>query len=156
MNYLNESGLSQQIIKENIEKNIIEELLSALISTTLLELEIEKLNLSMTEAVLIHKIKNNKNFQDQDGVFKRTLYEKFLLTNNSSAPMFEINLKNKELQKQLFTYISGGTKTPRFLINKFYKEKNKKLVITYINLNTFYKKNEAFKTRLYRLFLCKY
>ena len=144
MNYLNESGLSQQIIKENIEKNIIEELLSALISTTLLELEIEKLNLSMTEAVLIHKIKNNKNFQDQDGVFKRTLYEKFLLTNNSSAPMFEINLKNKELQKQLFTYISGGTKTPRFLINKFYKEKNKKLVITYINLNTFYKKNEAF------------
>ena len=144
MNYLNESGLSQQIIKENIEKNIIEELLSALISTTLLELEIEKLNLSMTEAVLIHKIKNNKNFQDQDGVFKRTLYEKFLLTNNSSAPMFEINLKNKELQKQLFTYISGGTKTPRFLINKFYKEKNKKLVITYINLNKFYKKNEAF------------
>ena len=76
--------------------------------------------------------------------FKELLYEKFLLTNSSSAPMFEIRLKNNELQKQLFTYISGGTKTPEFLINKFYKENNKKLDIEYIDLNTFYKKNEMF------------
>ena len=144
MDYLNESGLSQQVIKENIDKNIIEELLSTLVSTTLLDLEIEELNLSITEDVLIRKIKNNKNFQDENGLFQRTLYEKFLLTNNSSAPMFEIRLKNNELQKQLFTYISGGTKTPEFLINKFYKENNKKLDIEYIDLNIFYKKNEMF------------
>ena len=144
MDYLNESGLSQQVIKENIDKNIIEELLSTLVSTTLLDLEIEELNLSITEDVLIRKIKNNKNFQDENGLFQRTLYEKFLLTNSSSAPMFEIRLKNNELQKQLFTYISGGTKTPEFLINKFYKENNKKLDIEYIDLNTFYKKNEMF------------
>jgi len=144
MDYLNESGLSQKVIKENIDKNIIEELLSTLVSTTLLNLEIEELNLSITEDVLIKKIKNNKNFHDENGLFKRTLYEKFLLTNNSSAPMFEIRLKNNELQKQLFTYISGGTKTPEFLINKFYKENNKKLDIEYIDLNIFYKKNEMF------------
>ena len=144
MDYLNESGLSQKVIKENIDKNIIEELLSTLVSTTLLDLEIEELNLSITEDVLIKKIKNNKNFHDENGLFQRTLYEKFLLTNNSSAPMFEIRLKNNELQKQLFTYISGGTKTPEFLINKFYKENNKKLDIEYINLNIFYKKKEMF------------
>ena len=144
MDYLNESGLSQKVIKENIDKNIIEELLSTLVSTTLLDLEIEELNLSITEDVLIKKIKNNKNFHDENGLFKRTLYEKFLLTNNSSAPMFEIRLKNNELQKQLFTYISGGTKTPEFLINKFYKENNKKIDIEYIDLNIFYKKNEMF------------
>jgi peptidyl-prolyl cis-trans isomerase D len=57
MNYLNESGLSQQVIKENIDKNIIEELLSTLVSTTLLDLEIEELDLSITEDVLIKKIK---------------------------------------------------------------------------------------------------
>ena len=144
MDYLNKSGLSQQVIKDNIDKNIIEELLSTLISTTLLSLEIEELNLSMTEKVLIEKIKNNKNFQDEKGTFKRTLYEKFLLTNNTSAPIFETKLKNKELQKQLFTYISGGTKSPEFMVNKFYKEKNKKLNIDYINLDIFYKKTETF------------
>jgi peptidyl-prolyl cis-trans isomerase D len=144
MDYLNASGLSQQVMKENINKNIIEELLSTLVSTTILDLEIEELNLSITEDVLIRKIKNNKNFQDEKGLFQRRLYEKFLLTNNSSASMFEVRLKNNDLQKQLFTYISGGTKTPEFLINKFYKENNKKLDIEYIDLSKFYKKNEMF------------
>jgi peptidyl-prolyl cis-trans isomerase D len=144
MDYLNESGLSQQVIKENINNNIIEELLSTLVSTTLLDLEIKELDLSMTEDIIIKKIKSNKNFQDENGLFKRTLYEKFLLTNNSSAPMFETRLKNNELQKQLFTYISGGIKSPEFLVNKFYKERNKKLDISYINLDIFYKKSEKF------------
>ena len=144
MDYLNKTGLSQKVIKDNIDKNIIEELLSTMISTKLLSFEIKELNLSMTEEILIERIKNNKNFQDESGVFKRTLYEKFLLTNNSSAPIFETKLKNNELQKQLFTYISGGTKSPTFMVNKFYKEKNKKLDIDYINLNKFYKKAEVF------------
>ena len=147
MDYLNKSGLSQQVLKDNIDKNIIEELLSTLISTTLLGLEIDELDLSMTEEVLIERIKSNKNFQDENGIFKRTLYEKFLLTNNSSAPIFETKLKNNELQKQLFTYISGGTKSPEFMINKFYKENNKKLDIDYINLNIFYKKTETFTNK---------
>ena len=153
MDYLNESGLSQQVIKENINKNIIEELLSTLISTTLLDLEIEELDLTMTDDVIIKKIKSNKNFQDENGSFKRTLYEKFLLTNNSSAPMFEIRLKNNELQKQLFTYISGGTKSPEFFIDKFYKEKNKKLDINYINLDMFYKQTEKFTDSEIKLFV---
>ena len=78
MDYLNESGLSQQVIKENIDKNIIEEILSTLVSTTLLDLEIEDHNLSITEEVLIRKIKNNKNFKDENGLFQKTWYEKFL------------------------------------------------------------------------------
>ena len=153
MDYLNKSGLSQQIIKNNIDKDIIEELLSTLISTTLLNLEIEELDLSMTKDVLIEKIRNNKNFQDEKNVFKRTLYEKFLLTNNTSAPIFENKLKNNELQKQLFTYISGGIKSPLFMVNKFYIENNKKLDIDYINLNVFYKKIEEFTDKEIKKFV---
>ena len=153
MDYLNKTGLSQQVIKDNIDKNIIEELLSTLISTTLLGLEVEGLDLSMTKKVLVEKIKSNKNFHDEKGVFRRTLYEKFLLTNNSSAQIFETQLKNKELQKQLFTYISGGTKSPKFMVNKFYKEKNKKLDIDYINLDTLYKKNEIFTDKEMKTFI---
>jgi peptidyl-prolyl cis-trans isomerase D len=142
MNYLNESGLSQEVIKENIEKNIIEELLSGLVSTTLLQLEIKDLDLVMSKDILIERIKKNKNFQDENSIFKRTLYEKFLLTNGMSAPMYEIKLRNNALQKELFTYISGGAKSPKFLVNKHFIEKNKKLDINYISLNKFYKKAE--------------
>ena len=144
MDYLNQSGLSQKVIKENIDKNILEELLSALVSTTLLDLEIKDLNLMISEETLIKKIKKNKNFQDESGNFKRTLYEKFLLTNSTNVTMFEIRLKNNELQKQLFTYISGGAESPSFLINKFYKKQNRKLDIDYINLDQFYKQKDKF------------
>jgi len=144
MAYLNQSGLSQQVIKENIDKDILEELLSALVSTVLLNLEIKDLSLKMSEETLIKIIKKNKSFQDENGVFQRTLYEKFLLTNNYTATMFETRLKNNELQKQLFTYISGGAKSPKFMVNKYYKQKNKKLDISYINLDKFYKKVDQF------------
>ena len=153
MDYLNKSGLSQQVIKDNLNKNILEELLSTLVSTTLLKREIEELNLFMEKGILAERIKNNKNFQDNNKEFQRTLYEKFLLTNNSSASIFETRLKDNELQKQLFTYISGGTKSPEFMINKFYKENNKKLDIEYINLEIFYKKTETFTDNEIKFFI---
>jgi|TARA_B110000259_G_scaffold179797_1_gene219711 peptidyl-prolyl cis-trans isomerase D len=153
MDYLNQSGLSQQVIKENIDKNIIEELLSSLVSMTLLELEIKNLNLSLSEDILVQKIKKNKNFHDEKGIFQRTLYEKFLLTNNMNAPIYENKLKNNTLQKELFSYISGGAKSPKFMVNKFYREKNRKLNINFINLNKFYKKNNEFTSQEIQIFL---
>ena len=153
MTYLNQSGLSQQVIKDNIDKNIIEELLSSLISMTLLELEIKDLKLFVSEDILVEKIKKNKNFIDKNNKFQRTLYEKFLLTNNINAPMYEIKLKNNALQKELFTYISGGAKSPKFLIDKYYREKNKKLEINYIKLNNFYKKINEFTDQEIKIFL---
>ena len=153
MNYLNNSGLSQQVIRANIDKNILEELLSTLVSTTLLNLEIKDLNLVMSGDVLIEKIKKNRNFHNKDGKFQRTLYEKFLLTNNTSAPVYERKLKNNALQKQLFTYISGGAKSPNFLINKYYKENNSKLNIDYIDLNKFYKAIDKFTDKEIQYFI---
>ena len=153
MDYLNQSGLSQQVIKENIDKNILEELLSTLVSTTLLQLEIKDLNLTISESALIERIKKNKNFQDENEKFQRTLYEKFLLTNNTNAPLYEIRLKKNILQKQLFTYLNGGTRSPTFLINKHYKEENNKLDIDYINLDKFYKKTNQFTNQEIQIFV---
>jgi peptidyl-prolyl cis-trans isomerase D len=153
MDYLNQSGLSQQVIKENIDKNILEELLSTLVSTTLLQLEIKDLNLTISERALIERIKKNKNFQDENEKFQRTLYEKFLLTNSTNAPLYEIRLKKNILQKQLFTYLNGGTRSPAFLINKHYKEENNKLDIDYINLDKFYKKTNQFTDQEIQIFV---
>jgi peptidyl-prolyl cis-trans isomerase D len=144
MDYLNQSGLSQEVIKNNIDKNIIEELLSAVISKKMLDLEIKDTNLMISENILIEKIKKNKNFLDENKKFQRTIYEKFLLTNNMTAAMYESKLKENVLQKTLFSYISGGAKSPKFLVNKYYKKKNRKLNIEYINLDEFYKKVDKF------------
>ena len=153
MDYLNQSGLSQQVIKENIDKNVIEELLSSMVSMTLLELEIKNLDLIISDEVIIETLKNNKNFLDQNGNFKRTLYEKFLLTNSMSAAMYEIKLKNNVLQKELFAYISGGVKSPKFLTNKYFIENNRKLDIEFIKLNRFYKKVDEFTNQEIKIFI---
>jgi len=153
MNYINQANLSQQVIKENIDKNIIEELLSSLVSMTLLDLEIKDLDLIISKEILVKSLKKNKNFHDENGKFKRTLYEKFLLTNNMSAAMYEIKLKNNALQKELFTYISGGAKSPKFLINKHFTENNRKLDIDFINLNKFYKKADEFTNQEIQIFI---
>ena len=142
MNYLNESRISQQAIRENIDNNIIEELLSGLISTTLISLEIEELDLSITELTVLKKIKENKNFLDENNVFQRTKYEKFLLTNNMSAPMYELQLKNKELQKHLFDFIGAGTIAPEFLLVKKFEEENKSLNLEYFPMENLYKNKE--------------
>ena len=144
MNYLNQSGISQQAIRENLDNNIIEELLSGLISTTLIDLEVEDFNLSITELTVLKKIKDNKNFHDENDVFQRTKYEKFLLSNNMSAPMFELQLKNRELQKHLFDFIGAGTITPDFLTKKKFEDENKSLNLEYFAMENLYKKKENF------------
>ncbi len=144
MNYLNDSRISQQAIKENLDNNIIEELLSGLISTTLIDLEIEDFDLSITELTVLKKIKENKNFQDENNVFQRTKYEKFLLSNNISAPMFELQLKNRELRNHLFDFIGAGTVTPNFLTKKKFEEENKSLDLEYFAMSNVYKDKDNY------------
>ena len=142
MDYINESRISKEAIRENLDKNIIEELLSGLISTTLIDLEIENFNLSVSELTILKKIKKNKNFHDKNNIFQRTKYEKFLLTNNMSAAMFELQLKSRELQKHLFNIIGAGTVTPEFLIQKKFEEENKTLEIEYFAMTVLYKQKK--------------
>ena len=144
MDYVNQSGISADAIRNNLDNNIVEELLSGLISTTLIDLEIKDFDISINKRTILKKIKENKNFQDESGMFQRIKYEKFLLSNNMSAPMFELKLKNKELQKHLFDFIGAGTITPNFLIVKKFEENNKSLEIEYLDMENLYKIKENY------------
>ena len=144
MDYVNQSGISQQAIRENLKNNIIEELLSGLISSKLIDLEVKDFDLSVTELTVLKKIKENKSFQDENNIFQRTKYEKFLLSNNMSASMFELQLKHRELQKHLFDFIGAGIVTPNFLTKKNFEEENKSLDLEYFAMKNFYKEKEDF------------
>ncbi len=153
IDYVNQSGISQEAIRDNLENNIIEELLSGLISTTLIDLEIKDFDLSINERTILKNIKENKNFQDENGAFQRIKYEKFLLSNNLSAPMFELQLKNRELQKHLFDFIGAGTITPNFLIEKKFEENNKSLDIEYFDMENLYKTKDDYTANEIEVFI---
>ena len=139
IDYLNSSGVSRKTLQERMNQGVIEELLSTLVSTTLLDLEINDFDIIVSEKTLTRKIKNNKTFLDENGSFQRTEYEKFLLTNNMTAPGFEVALRDREKQKHLFDYIGAGTITPKFLIDKNFKEQNNKLTVKFFPLKTLYR-----------------
>ena len=153
IDYVNQSGISEKAIRDNLDNNIIEELLSGLISTTLINLEIKDFDLSINEKTILKNIKENKNFHDENGAFQRIKYEKFLLSNNLSAPMFELQLKNRELQKHLFDFIGAGTITPNFLIEKKFEENNKSLNIEYFDMENLYKTKDDYTANEIEVFI---
>ena len=141
INHVNETGLNENLIRDNLDKNIFEELLSQLISIELMEMEIENLNLYFSDNTLKNKIIKNKNFFDDQNIFSRSKYEKFLLENNLSASQFEKRLKSEELQKVLFNYINGGLVIPKFFIDKKFSDENKNIDVDFVNLSENYKEN---------------
>ena len=146
VNYVNLSKIESDTIRKNIDNNIIEEILAELISKTMISMEINDLNLKISDKILNKTIKENNNFKDENNNFSRIKYEKFLLSSNLSAPDFESRLRENELRKNLFSYVSGGLNSPLFLVNNTYKEQSKKVKINYINLENIYKKKEDFSS----------
>ena len=146
VNYVNLSKIESDTIRKNIDNNIIEEILAELISKTMISMEINDLNLKISDKILKKTIKENNNFKDENNNFSRIKYEKFLLSSNLSAPDFESRLRENELRKKLFSYVSGGLNSPLFLVNNTYKEQSKKVKINYINLENIYKKKEDFSS----------
>ena len=138
IDYVNRSNLNIDIIKKNIDNNILEEILGDIISNKLLDMEIKELKVSISDKDLVNKIKSNKVFQDEKNNFSRLKYEKYLLERNLSAPEFEKRLKNQELKKKMFEYMSGGIKSPYFLKNKIFMNETKQIELDYFNLNNSY------------------
>ena len=144
VDHINKSKLNTDIIKENINNNILEEFLTELVSNSLIDIEIKDLNIMISDKNLAERIRKNKSFHDEKNKFSRLKYEKFLLENNIPAVEFEIRLRKNELKKELFTYISGGIKSPYFIANKTFKDNAKKIDLSYVNLNHVYKKKDEF------------
>ena len=70
-----------------------------------------------------------------------------------SAPMFELKLKNRELQKHLFDFIGAGTITPNFLIEKKFEENNKSLDIEYFDMENLYKTKDDYTANEIEVFI---
>ena len=142
IDHINELNINQNLIKDRLEDNILEEVLSRLISNKLIELEIKEANLVISDKILAEKIKTNSNFLDENLNFSRSKYEKFLLSNNLTASRFEKNFKENEFREELFNYLGGGIKSPNFLVNNSYEDETKKINIEFINLENIYSKKE--------------
>ena len=143
-NHISSLGINSEVIRNNLDQNILEEILSDLLAKKFIELEIDYYDLLISDEQLVKIIKKNKNFLDQNSKFDRIKYEKFLIENNLNASDFERRLKNRELEKKLFFVLNGGINVPEFVVKKYYRYENSKIDLRFINLDNFYKKKNQF------------
>ena len=128
---------------KKIEKNQIEEFLSAFIGDKLIDKEVEHFGIKLSDSSLSKLIKHQKNFK-RENKFSRVEYEKFLLKNNLTAVAFESNFSQHEKKAQLLDFIGGGVLPSKYLINMTYDKVNQKRNIEIINLNDVFKKKINF------------
>ena len=128
---------------QKIESDQIEKFLYSFIGEKLMEKEIEHFDIKLSVGSLSKLIKSQKDFKREDK-FSRIEYEKFLLKNNISAAIFEMNLSKQEKKKQLLDLIGGGLLPSKFLVNNSYDKINQKRNIQLINLNDLFKKKNNF------------
>ena len=66
MNYINQTSLDSEYIKKNINNNVIENIISKIVSIKLLDMEINDLNILISDKALAGKIKTNEVFLDNN------------------------------------------------------------------------------------------
>ncbi len=139
VNYLNVLNLSDQERNDLPKTDLIEKILSDYIGKKVLLLELDDLNVILGDKSLKEIIINDKTFF-KDNKFSRTEYEKFLISNSLSAPLFETNMAEQEKKRQLLSYLSGGIEIPDFLVQYEFNMENQNKKIEFINLKKFYDK----------------
>ena len=151
VDYLRRLNLNEEQIKNLPRTDLIEKILSEYIGKKVMALEIEKLNITISDNSLRNIIKNEKLFY-KENKFSRTEYEKFLIKSGSTAPQFEANIVEQEKRRQFLSSLSGGIVIPEILVEHEFRKENQSKEIKYVDLNKFHLKNkpsEESKKELY-------
>ncbi len=151
MNYLNRLNLNESEIRNLPNTNLVEKILSEYIGRKVMALEIEKMNILVSDKSLREIIKSDKLFF-KDKKFSRTAYEKFLLEGGLTAPSFEKNIAEQESRRQFLSFLSGGILVPKSLVEKAFKKENQIKTLKYIDLNKYHSARKPTQEELNKLY----
>ena len=151
VNYINRLNLNEEQIKNLSKTDLIEQILSDYIGKKVMELEIEKLGVVVSDNALRDIIKNDKTFF-KDKKFSRTEYEKFLIKSGITAPQFEANIVEQEKRRQFLSSLAGGIVIPEILAKKEFRKENQTKMIKYIDLDKYHSKNKPSQESIKELY----
>ena len=141
--FINELNISKNEISRMIKEEKFNQLVAEFVGRKLVLLESENLNINISDKSLSRIIKSDDNFK-KDNKFSRNKYEKFLIKSRITAASFESQIADREKRKQLYDFIGGGIRSPKFLTNFEYNFHNQQRIVKMINLNEIYAKKINF------------
>ncbi len=151
VNYINTLNLSDEQRTNLNQTDLAEKLLSEFIGKKIIELEIKKYGINLTDKTLRDIIIKDEGFFE-NGKFSRTKYEEFLLKSGITAPMFEKNVIQQEKKRQLLSLMSSGILIPKELAEIEYNMENKTKEVDYIDLKNFYNSNKPSQKEIKNIF----
>jgi peptidyl-prolyl cis-trans isomerase D len=151
VNYINRLNLNEEQVKNLSKTDLVEQILSDYIGKKVMSLEIEKLDIVVSDNALRDIIKNDKSFF-KDNKFSRTEYEKFLIKSGITAPRFESNVVNQEKRKQFLSSLAGGIVIPDVLVKKEFRKENQTKTIQYIDLEKYHSKKKPSQDSIKELY----
>ena len=137
INYLNRLNLNEQARKNIDKSDLVEKILSDYVGKKIVEIEMNRLGINISDTTLKNIITNDENFFKKKK-FSRAKYELFLLQSSLTAVQFEQNIVTQEKKRQLLSFLSAGLVIPEFLVMNEFKKENQIKTISYIDLNKLY------------------
>ena len=134
VNYLERLNLNEENRKNLSETDMMERILGEYVGKKIMMMEIQNLNINISDSSLREFIINDKTFQ-KNGKFSRIKYEEFLISSGLDAPSFESNIVEQEKKRQFLNFLSSGLTIPTTFVQSEFNKENQNKEIKFIDLN---------------------
>lgn len=110
------------------QMGIVDGALQRLISSDLVDLEINRMGLTVGDEAVRQAILGNPNFKNDQGVFDRDIYNRVLAANRMSGAQFEALLRHEIAKSYLTGALTNGITPPQTLVDTLYRARAEKRV----------------------------
>jgi peptidyl-prolyl cis-trans isomerase D len=132
-----ESQRLRQIFGSNLERDqlrqlgVVDQVLNRLIGQTLVELEAQRLGVTIDDAVVRSAIQQNPAFRNEQGQFDRSRFQLVLNQAGFTEASFVALLRQDLLRSQLMTAVASGAHPPAILVSTLVKHRGERRVVDF-------------------------
>jgi peptidyl-prolyl cis-trans isomerase D len=115
---------------------LVEQTLAQLIDRSLIDQEIARLKLDVSDDLIRNVITTNPSFRGSDGHFDHSLFNAVLAANNLSEDQYIALLRRDIPRNDLLQAVTAGTATPQPIVDVLYRYRNEKRTADVVSLPT--------------------
>ncbi len=115
---------------------LVEQTLEQLIDRSLVDQEVARLKLDVSDDLIRNVITANPNFKGSDGRFDRALFGAVLAANRLSEEQYVALLRHDIPRNDLLQAVTAGTTVPQSIVDLLYRHQNEKRTADIVTLPT--------------------
>ena len=118
------------------QKQLYPYVLESMVNNLLIEREIERLNLRITDDQIKQSIVNDTNFKTSEGTFERARFESFLHNIQMTEKNFVDTLRKDMLRRQLVQTLVKGASAPQTLSTRLYSYNQQRRILQIVPIES--------------------